>query len=49
MVDTLRVGSGSAGHRIHRGAVPLPLEGKDLMLFPMGETCGGGRVHLIHR
>ena len=29
LFETLRVGSGAAGHLIHRGAVPLPLKGKD--------------------
>ena len=36
---TLRVGSESAGHLIHRGAVPLPLEGKDNAPPNLGRDC----------
>ena len=31
--------SGSAGHLIHREAVPLPLKGKDLTPLKLGETA----------
>ena len=33
----------SAGHLIHRGAVPLTLEGKDLTPLKVGETANVGR------
>ena len=35
-------GSGPAGHLIHRGAVPLPLKGKDMSRSKLGETCNVG-------
>ena len=39
-------GSGSDVHLIHREAVPLPLEGKDLMPLKVGETCKVGHSRL---
>ena len=36
-------GSGCSGHLIHRGAVPLPLEGKDNTHSNYGLTCYVGR------
>ena len=53
LFNTLRVGSGSAGHLIHRGAVPLPLEGKDnappKMRLDLQWRVVGAIAHLIHR
>ena len=36
-------GSKAAVHLIHRGAVPLPLKGKDLMPLKVGEIAIGER------
>ena len=53
MVDTLRVGSGAAGHLIHRGAVPLPLKGKDNAPLKLRRSPRSGALlaiaDLIHR
>ena len=39
-------GIGSAGHLIHRGAVPLPLKGKDNARGSVGLTANVGRLGL---
>ena len=40
-------GSGSAGHLIHRGAVPLPLEGKDKVRLKVSGCSSIGRYCLL--